>query len=145
VTSPSGLLSPITSSARTPRRPAVAAAGAAYGNGRHSSVQRPDRTISDQCGPRRTRIADRIAGPDRIYWYAFRGTQWYCPATPGPLIDATADHRAAAIATDLYAARIASRAPYRLKRKDGPDPDGYQRMSCPAAAPGSSAPSTKHP
>ena len=57
---------------------------------------------------------------------------WCCPAMPAPLIDATAGHRSAAITTDLYAARIASRAPYRLKHKDGPDHDGYQRLSCPA-------------
>jgi hypothetical protein len=57
---------------------------------------------------------------------------WSCPAMPGPLITATADHRAGTITKDLYAARIASRAPYRLKRKDGPDHDGYQRLSCPA-------------
>jgi hypothetical protein len=58
---------------------------------------------------------------------------WSCPAMPGPLIEATADHRAAAITTDLYAARIAARSPYRLRPKDGPDDDGYQRLSCPAA------------
>jgi hypothetical protein len=58
---------------------------------------------------------------------------WHCPAMPGPLIEATADHRAAAITTDLYAARIAARSPYRLRPKDGPDDDGYQRLSCPAA------------
>jgi hypothetical protein len=60
---------------------------------------------------------------------------WHCPAMPGPLIEATTDYRAAAITQDLYAARIASRAPYRLKPKDGPDRDGYQRLSCPAAGP----------
>jgi hypothetical protein len=58
---------------------------------------------------------------------------WSCPAMPGPLIEATTGHRSAAITTDLYAARIAARSPYRLKRKDGPDPDGYQRLSCPAS------------
>src|SRR5207244_2094559 len=57
---------------------------------------------------------------------------WSCPAMPGPLITATADHRAGTIAKDLYTARIAARSPYRLKRKDGPDHDGYQRLSCPA-------------
>jgi hypothetical protein len=51
---------------------------------------------------------------------------------PRPLIEATTGHRSAAITTDLYAARIAARSPYRLKRKDGPDHDGYQRLSCPA-------------
>jgi hypothetical protein len=58
---------------------------------------------------------------------------WSCPAMPGPLIEATTGHRSAAITKDLYAARIAARSPYRLKRKDGPDPDGYQRLSCPAS------------
>ena len=33
---------------------------------------------------------------------------------------------------DLYDQQIAARAPYQLKRKDGPDADGYQRLSCPA-------------
>ena len=58
---------------------------------------------------------------------------WHCPAMPGPLIEATTDHRSAAITADLYAARIAARSPYRLRPKDGPDDDGYQRLSCPAA------------
>jgi hypothetical protein len=58
---------------------------------------------------------------------------WHCPAMPGPLIEATTDHRSAAITTDLYAARIAARSPYRLRPKDRPDDDGYQRLSCPAA------------
>jgi hypothetical protein len=58
---------------------------------------------------------------------------WHCPAMPGPLIEATTDHRSAAITADLYAARIAARSPYRLRPKDGPDNDGYQRLSCPAA------------
>jgi hypothetical protein len=58
---------------------------------------------------------------------------WHCPATPGPLIQATTDHRSAAITSDLYTARIAARSPYRLKPKDRPDHDGYQRLSCPAA------------
>ena len=58
---------------------------------------------------------------------------WHCPAIPGPLIEATTDHRSAAITADLYAARIAARSPYRLRPKDGPDDDGYQRLSCPAA------------
>jgi hypothetical protein len=57
---------------------------------------------------------------------------WYCPALPGPLIEATTGYRSAAITKDLYAGRIAARSPYRLKPKDGPDRDGYQRLSCPA-------------
>ena len=57
---------------------------------------------------------------------------WYCPALPGPLITATASLRDHAISRDLYGQQIAARAAYQLKRKDGPDADGYQRLSCPA-------------
>jgi hypothetical protein len=57
---------------------------------------------------------------------------WYCPALPDPLITATARQRDHAITRDLYDQQIAARAPYQLKRKDGPDADGYQRLSCPA-------------
>ena len=58
---------------------------------------------------------------------------WYCPALPGPLITATTSLRAHAITRDLYDQQITARRPYQLKRKDGPDADGYQRLSCPAA------------
>jgi hypothetical protein len=57
---------------------------------------------------------------------------WYCPALPEPLITATADLRDHLIGTEGYQARVAARGPYQLKRKDGPDADGYQRLSCPA-------------
>ena len=57
---------------------------------------------------------------------------WYCPALPRPLISATASLRDHAISRDLYGQQIAARAAYQLKRKDGPDADGYQRLSCPA-------------
>ena len=57
---------------------------------------------------------------------------WYCPALPGPLITATARLRDHAIDRDLYAQQITARACYQLKRKDGPDADGYQRLTCPA-------------
>ncbi len=57
---------------------------------------------------------------------------WYCPALPEPLITATAGLRAKDIDPGTYTARIAARAPYQLKHKDGPDADGYQRLSCPA-------------
>lgn len=57
---------------------------------------------------------------------------WYCPALPGPLITATAELRGHAITRELYYQQITARACYRLKRKDGPDADGYQRLSCPA-------------
>ena len=57
---------------------------------------------------------------------------WYCPALPGPLITATTELRSHAITRELYDQQIAARCPYQLKRKDGPDADGYQRLSCPA-------------
>jgi hypothetical protein len=57
---------------------------------------------------------------------------WYCPALPGPLITATTRLRSHAITRDLYDQQITARAPYQLKRKDGPDADGYQRLTCPA-------------
>ncbi|MGO8893217.1 MAG: hypothetical protein ACLQB1_26545 [Streptosporangiaceae bacterium] len=57
---------------------------------------------------------------------------WYCPALPGPLITATARLRDRAISRDLYDQQITARACYQLKRKDGPDADGYQRLTCPA-------------
>ncbi len=58
---------------------------------------------------------------------------WYCPALPGPLITATTGLRGHAITRELYGQQITARAVYQLKRKDGPDADGYQRLSCPAA------------
>ena len=57
---------------------------------------------------------------------------WYCPALPGPLITATTRLRDHAISRELYDQQITARCPYQLKRKDGPDADGYQRLSCPA-------------
>ena len=62
---------------------------------------------------------------------------WYCPALPGPLINATTSLRDHAITRDLYDQQITARACYQLNRKDGPGPHGYQRLSCPAA--------TRHP
>ena len=57
---------------------------------------------------------------------------WYCPALPEPLIIATAALRDHAIDREIYDRQIAARTPYQLKRKDGPDADGHQRLSCPA-------------
>ena len=57
---------------------------------------------------------------------------WYCPALPEPLITATTRLRDHAITRDLYAQQITARAAYQLKHKDGPDTDGYQRLTCPA-------------
>jgi len=58
---------------------------------------------------------------------------WYCPALPGPLITATTGLRDHAITRELYDQQITARCPYQLKHKDGPDADGYQRLTCPAA------------
>jgi len=58
---------------------------------------------------------------------------WYCPALPGPLTIATTRLRDHAISRELYDQQITARAACQLKRKDGPDADGYQRLSCPAA------------
>ena len=58
---------------------------------------------------------------------------WSCPALPGPLITATTSLRGHAITRDLYDQQITARRPCQLRRKDGPDADGYQRLSCPAA------------
>lgn len=57
---------------------------------------------------------------------------WCCPATPEPLVTATADARNGTIDNDLHAERIAARTAYQLRPKDAPDLDGYYRMSCPA-------------
>ncbi len=57
---------------------------------------------------------------------------WYCPALPGPLVNATAGLRDHLITRELYDQQIAARAYYQPKRKDGPDTDGYERLSCPA-------------
>jgi hypothetical protein len=57
---------------------------------------------------------------------------WYCPALPEPLITATTRLRDHLITRELYDQQIAARVCYQLKRKDGPDADGYQRLSCPA-------------
>ena len=60
---------------------------------------------------------------------------WYCPAIPGPLTTATTSLRDHAIDRELYDHQITARTAYQLKRKDGPDTDGYERRSCPALAP----------
>lgn len=57
---------------------------------------------------------------------------WYCPALPEQLTLATAGLRDHTITGELYDQQIAARTAYQLKRKDGPDADGYQRLSCPA-------------
>jgi len=57
---------------------------------------------------------------------------WYCPSMPEGLVTATVDHRAGRIDEATYRDRITARRAYRLKRKDGPDADGYARLTCPA-------------
>ena len=57
---------------------------------------------------------------------------WYCPSLPEPLITATTRLRDHAITRELYDQQVTARAAYQLKRKDGPDADGYQRLTCPA-------------
>jgi hypothetical protein len=57
---------------------------------------------------------------------------WYCPALPEPLITATTRLRDHAISPGLYDQQITARRPYQLKHEDGPDTDGYQRLTCPA-------------
>jgi hypothetical protein len=57
---------------------------------------------------------------------------WYCPGTPEALVSATIDLRAGAIDADTYRARIDARRAYQLRRKSGPDADGYERFVCPA-------------
>jgi hypothetical protein len=60
---------------------------------------------------------------------------WYCPSMPDALVDATIDLRAGVTDADTYAGRIAARADYALRRKSGPDADGYERFICPARGP----------
>ena len=59
---------------------------------------------------------------------------WYCPALPEPLITATTRLRDHTIPRELYDRQITARRPYQLKHKDGPDADGYQRLTCPATS-----------
>lgn len=57
---------------------------------------------------------------------------WCCPAMPAALISASTDRRAGRIDEQIYTARLAARADYRLVHKAGPDADGYERFACPA-------------
>ena len=60
---------------------------------------------------------------------------WYCPSMPEVLVNATIDLRAGRIDERTYAARICARADFALRRKSGPDADGYERFMCPANGP----------
>ncbi len=57
---------------------------------------------------------------------------WYCPSMPEVLVSASLDLRARRIDDATYRQRIAARLDYALRRKSGPDADGYERFSCPA-------------
>lgn len=57
---------------------------------------------------------------------------WYCPAMPEVLVNATIDLRSGAIDADTYRQRVDARRAYALRRKSGPDADGYERFMCPA-------------
>ncbi|MHB8440395.1 MAG: hypothetical protein ACYDD4_14740 [Acidimicrobiales bacterium] len=57
---------------------------------------------------------------------------WYCPGMPEVFVNATIDLRAGAIDANTYRARIDARRAYQLRRKSGPDADGYERFMCPA-------------
>jgi len=59
---------------------------------------------------------------------------FYCPAMPETLVDASAAHRSGKIDRQLFSSLVAARQPWRLKRKEGPDGDGFERYSCPATA-----------
>ncbi|HUY42255.1 MAG TPA: hypothetical protein VMU98_00675 [Acidimicrobiales bacterium] len=57
---------------------------------------------------------------------------WYCPGMPEVLVNATIDLRSGAIDADTYRQRVDARRAYALRRKSGPDADGYERFMCPA-------------
>jgi hypothetical protein len=57
---------------------------------------------------------------------------WYCPGMPEVLVTATQDLRRGVIDPDTYRQRIDARRAYQLRRKSGPDADGYERFMCPA-------------
>jgi hypothetical protein len=59
---------------------------------------------------------------------------WYCPSMPEPLVNATIDLRAGSIDDATYKVRIAARSDFALRRKSGPDRDGYERFMCPATS-----------
>jgi hypothetical protein len=57
---------------------------------------------------------------------------WYCPSMPEALVNATIDLRSGLIDAATYQLRIEARSDYALRRKSGPDLDGYERFTCPA-------------
>ncbi|WP_406406516.1 hypothetical protein [Streptomyces sp. NBC_01643] len=59
---------------------------------------------------------------------------WYCPSMPQPLIDATKDLYTERIGRETWTKLIAARKAFRLVPKEHEDPEGHQRMMCPAEA-----------
>jgi hypothetical protein len=61
--------------------------------------------------------------------------QLYCPATPSSLLGLGPLRRGATEEeVNLHAKRCTELGSYKLSRLSGPDADGYERVSCPAAA-----------
>jgi hypothetical protein len=59
---------------------------------------------------------------------------WYCPAIPEVLINATRDYRNGLIDGATYRARLEERWGYRARAKARPDAEGHIRVYCPAAS-----------
>ncbi|MGO8873556.1 MAG: hypothetical protein ACLQPH_19555 [Acidimicrobiales bacterium] len=59
--------------------------------------------------------------------------RWYCPAMPKSLIDATSGLRARRIDDETYEKRIEARLAHEARPNGNPDPEGHQRLLCPAA------------
>ena len=60
---------------------------------------------------------------------------WYSPGIPEVLINASFDLRKGLIDEATHAARIEERRNYQMRPKASPDPDGHQRLVCPASGP----------
>ena len=60
---------------------------------------------------------------------------WYSPGIPESLINATLDLPEGLIDEATHAARIEERRNYQMRPKASPDPDGHQRLVCPASGP----------
>lgn len=59
---------------------------------------------------------------------------WYCPSMPQTLVDATKDLYAERIDREPWTRLVTARKPYRLMPKENEDPEGHQRVMCPAEA-----------
>jgi hypothetical protein len=73
----------------------------------------------------------------RASWQGFVQIEgdWYCPAIPKALTDATFDLRKGSIDEPTYRARLAEREQYRARPIARPDSDGHVRLQCPASNP----------